>query len=156
MLADHLEDYPLPHDFVIFDCPGTIEKMHSISLAACTDIILTLKPEDKDVDAVAKAITWIYDQTRVLRLQPAPKIAGLLPNGFKDRAMHRDNLGLSKSDRPSLYDVMTHFDIPVFPVIKDQAHIANAGANGLPLGLFRPGESANQVYKQVAKALMED
>jgi len=91
-----------------------------------------------------------------LRLKPAPEILGLVPNSFKDRAMHRDNLGSGvDKERVSLYDIMDNLGITVFPVVKDQAHIANAGANGLPLGLFRPGEAANEIYAQIAKSIVE-
>lgn len=154
LLADNLEDYPLPHDIVIFDCPGTIEQMHTVALAASTHSLFTIKPEDKDVDALAKLIEWFYEKRDALRLRPTPDILGIVPNGFKDRAMHRDNLGLGSRDRTSLYDVMEEIGIPVFPVIKDFAHIANAGANGLPLGLFRPGESMNEIYEHIAQAII--
>ena len=157
LLADKLEDYPLPHDVLIFDCPGTIEQMHTIALAASTHAILTIKPEDKDVDALAKLIEWFYEKRDALRLKPTPEILGLVPNGFKDRAMHRDNLGTgSDPKRVSLYDIMEHLGINVFPDIKDQAHIANAGANGLPLGIFRPGEGANAIYTQIAETISKE
>lgn len=156
LLADKLEDYPLDHDVIIFDCPGTIEQMHTVALAASTHALLTIKPEDKDIDALAKLVEWFYEKRDALRLKPAPDILGLVPNGFKDRAMHRDNLGSgADKERVSLYDIMNNLGITVFPVIKDQAHIANAGANGLPLGLFRPGEAANEIYAQIAKSIVE-
>lgn len=156
LLADKLEDYPLEHDVVIFDCPGTIEQMHTVALAASSHALLTIKPEDKDIDALAKLVEWFYEKQDALRLRPAPQILGIVPNGFKDRAMHRDNLGAgTDKDRMNLYDIMENLGILVFPVIKDQAHIANAGAHGLPLGLFRPGEATNEIYAQIAKHLVE-
>lgn len=155
LLADKLEDYPLTHDIIILDCPGTIEQMHTVALAASTHVLLTIKPEDKDIDAVAKLIEWFYEKRDALRLRPAPEIIGIVPNGFKDRAMHRDNLG-SGSEGPNLYSIMKNLGITVFPIIKDLAHIANAGANGLPLGLFRPGEETNKTYKQIAESVIKE
>lgn len=161
LLADHLDDYPLPHDIIIFDCPGTIEQLHTCVLAATTDIIITLKPEDKDIDAVAKLIQWFFEKRKKLRLdklrdQP-PAIRGVLPNGFKDRAMHRDNMGLGKlPEEETLVGVMKEMGIALFPRIKDAADIANAGAHGLPLGIFRPGNEANKVYAKIAMHLMEN
>lgn len=155
LLADKLEDHPLPHDIVIFDCPGTIEQMHTVALAASTHALFTIKPEDKDVDALAKLVEWFYEKRDALRLRPTPEILGIVPNGYKDRAMHRDNLGMgSDRNRISLYDIMDKLGIVVFPVVRDLAHIANAGANGLPLGLFRPGEQANEMYAQIAEAVI--
>lgn len=155
LLADKLEDHPLPHDVLIFDCPGTIEQIHTVALAASTHILLTLKPEDKDIDALAKLLNWIYDTRKELRLKPTPQILGVVPNGFKDRAMHRDNLGLSKlADIESLPDILAQMGIALFPTIRDSAYIANAAAAGLPLGIYRPGEPINDIYQTVAKAIM--
>jgi chromosome partitioning protein len=157
LLADKLEDYPLPYDVIIFDCPGTIEQMHTVALAASTGILITLKPEDKDIDAVAKLMEWFYEKREALRLKPSPEILGVVPNGYKDRAMHRDNLGQGKQvEGATLYDIMASFSIPVFSTISDHAHIANAGANGLPLGIFRPGESANRIYAEIAENVIGD
>lgn len=156
LLADKLEDYPLDHDIIIYDCPGTIEQIHTVTLAASTHILLTLKPEDKDIDAVAKLLNWIYESRQALRLQPKPEILGVVPNGFKDRAMHRDNLGLSNIEGiESLPDILQQLGIPMFPVIKDSAYIANAAAAGLPLGIYRPGEVINGIYQKIATAVLD-
>jgi chromosome partitioning protein len=156
LLADKLEDHPLPHDVVIFDCPGTIEQVHTVALAASTHILLTLKPEDKDIDALAKLLNWIYETRRDLRLKPTPEILGVVPNGFKDRAMHRDNLGLSQLEGvESLPVILNQMNIPLFPTIRDSAYIANAAAVGLPLGIYRPKEPINEIYKDIAVAITQ-
>ena len=161
LLLDHLDDYPLPHDIIIFDCPGTIEQLHTCVLAAATDVVIILKPEDKDIDAVAKLIQWFFEKRKKLRLdklrEHPPMIRGVLPNGFKDRAMHRDNMGIGKlPEDETLVGIMQAMEIELFPKIKDAADIANAGANGLPLGIFRPGNAANKVYEHIATRLMEN
>ena len=156
LLADALEDHPLPHDVVLIDCPGTVEQLHIAALAASTDILITLKPEDKDLDAFAKLLEWISTTRTELRLKPAPQIMGVVPNGAKDRAMHRDNLGLSNIEGlVSLPDIMKRLGIPIFPTVRDSAHIANSAAAGLPLGLYRPGESSNRIYEQIAKTIIQ-
>lgn len=156
-LADAFEDHPLPHDFILIDCPGTIEQLHVSALSASTEILITLKPEDKDLDAMAKLLEWITLTRNELRLKPAPKILGVLPNGVKDRAMHRDNLGLSEiKDLVSLPDIMRKMNIHMFSPIKDSAQIANAAAAGLPLGLFRPGDPSNKHYEQIANYVIQE
>ena len=157
LLADALEDHPLPHDVIIIDCPGTVEQLHIAALAASTDILITLKPEDKDLDALAKLLEWISTTRTELRLKPAPQIMGVVPNGAKDRAMHRDNLGLSNIEGlVSLPDIMKRLGIHIFPTIKDSAYIANAAAAGLPLGLYRPGEPTNKIYELIAKTVIQE
>lgn len=155
LLADALEDRPLPHDVVLIDCPGTIEHLHIAALSASTDVLLTLKPEDKDMDAMAKLLEWISVTRSELRLKPVPQIFGVVPNGAKDRAMHRDNLGQSKGVE-GLPDIMRQMQIRVFPTIKDSAYVANAAAAGLPLGLYRPGEKINRLYEKIAMAVIEE
>ena len=156
-LSDALEDFPLPHDFVLIDCPGTIEQLHIAALSASTEILITLKPEDKDLDAMAKLLEWITITRNELRLKPVPRILGVVPNGVKDRAMHRDNLGLSEiQGLICLPDIMKKMDIHMFNPIKDSAHIANSAASGLPLGLFRPGDSSNKLYEQIAKYILKE
>ena len=154
LLADALEDHPLLHDIVLIDCPGTIEHLHIAALSASTDVLITLKPEDKDMDAMAKLLEWISTTRTELRLKPAPQIMGVVPNGAKNRAMHRDNLGLS--DIQGLPDIMRHMQIRLFPTLKDSAYIANAAAAGLPLGLYRSGDPSNQIYKKIANTIAEE
>jgi chromosome partitioning protein len=157
LLADALEDHPLPHDVVLIDCPGTIEQLHVAALSASTGVLITLKPEDKDLDAMAKLLEWISTTRSELRLKPAPRIIGVVPNGAKNRAMHRDNLGLSGIEGViGLPEIMKQMQIPMFPTIKDSAYIANAAAAGLPLGLYRSSDPSNQVYKRIATAIIKE
>lgn len=156
LLADAFEDHPLPHDVILIDCPGTIEQLHISALAASTGILVTLKPEDKDLDAMGKLLEWISATRGQLRLKPAPEVIGVVPNGVKKRAMHRDNLGQSNIEGVvGLTDVMKQLAIPVFPPIKDSANIANAPAVGLPLGLHRPKDPSNAIYAEIASAIIE-
>lgn len=155
MLADALEDYPLTHDVVLFDCPGTIERFHEVTLTASTQVLIVTKLDDKDVDAALKLCSWIYTARKDLRIKPPPEILGLVPNGFrKDRAMHRGNMGTDPER--SLPAALEALSIKLFPTIKDSAHLANAGANGLPLGIYRPGEPINQVFEKIASNIIEE
>lgn len=155
LLADALEDYPLAHDIILIDCPGTIEHLHVAALAASTDVLITLKPEDKDMDAMAKLLEWISNTRSELRLKPAPEVLGIVPNGAKNRAMHRDNLGLTE-DIQGLPDIMQQMQIRMFPTIKDSAYVANAAAAGLPLGIYRPGEPINKLYEKIALEIIDE
>lgn len=152
LLADALEDHPLPHDVVLIDCPGTIERYHEVALAASNAVLVAIRPVDKDVDAGFKLIDWIYRTCKSLRLKPSPEILGVFVNGYrKDLAMHRDNMG----DDPerSLPLALKNMGIWMFPVVRETAHLANASASGLPLGIWRPGEDANSSFEEIAKAI---
>jgi chromosome partitioning protein len=70
--------------------------------------------------------------------------------------MHRDNLGLSQLEGvESLPVILNQMNIPLFPTIRDSAYIANAAAVGLPLGIYRPKEPINEIYKDIAVAITQ-
>lgn len=153
LLADALEDAPLPHDVLLIDCPGTIERYHEVALAASTAVLVVMRPVDKDVDAGFKLLNWVYQARKNLRLKPPPQILGVCVNGYrKDLAMHRDNMG-TDPDR-SLPITLSEMGITLFPTIRETAHLANASANGLPLGIWRPGEESNLSFAEIAKAII--
>ncbi|MEO1144424.1 MAG: ParA family protein [Cyanobacteria bacterium J06638_22] len=154
LLADALEDHPLPHDVLLLDCPGTIERFHEVALSASTHVLVVIRPVDKDIDAGFKLLNWIYDARKILRLKPAPEILGVCPNGFrKDLAMHRDNMG--NDPERSLPEALKAIGIHEFPTIRESAHLTNASANGLPLGIWRTGESINKAFEDIAQTIVE-
>lgn len=153
LLADALEDSPLPHDVLLIDCPGTIERYHEVALAAASAVLVVIRPVDKDVDAGFKLLDWIYRTRKQLRLKPNPEVLGVCINGYrKGLAMHRDNMG----DDPerSLPLALAEMGIDLFPTIRDTAHLSNASANGLPLGIWRPGEDANRSFEAIARTII--
>ena len=154
LLADAMEDSPLPHDIVLMDCPGTIERYHEIALSACTEVLIAIRPVDKDIDAGFKLLNWVYETRRILRLKPPPEILGVIINGYrKDLAMHRDNMG--EDPERSLPIALDNMGIHLFPTIRESAHLANCSANGLPLGIWRSGEEINLVFEAIAKAIID-
>lgn len=154
-LVDSLEDHPLHHDTILFDCPGTIERFHEVALCASTGVLVVSKLEDKDIDACFKLFTWVFNSQKALRIKPPPNVIGLVPNVYrKERAMQRDNLH-GKDDQLGLKGVLNEMNIRLFPPIRDSAYIANAGAYGLPVGLYRPGEEVNRQFEVIARTIME-
>ncbi|MEO0985323.1 MAG: ParA family protein [Cyanobacteria bacterium J06639_14] len=162
ILMDRLEDYPLPHDYLIYDCPGTIDIFHKIALTASDFVLIPVQPDNKDMLGAGTLLSWIFEMISVLRLRPAPQILGVVPNRVRlsDRAAHRDNLGLStrartENDSPSLPEILQSMQIHCFKMIKDSAEIGNAASLGLPLKAHRPGHAANKNFQAIVKALME-
>lgn len=159
LLSDAIEDHPLPHDVVILDCPGTIERYHEIALAASTHVLIVLRPETKDINAGFKLIDWVYQYRRRLRLKPAPEILGIVPNGFqKDVATHRNYMGEGilpvEETLPAILRSMAE-PIQLFSTIRSTRHLGNAGDYGLPLGLYRSGEEVNKVFVKIAQTIVD-
>lgn len=162
MLADWLEDFPLPHDVLIYDCPGTVDILHKVALSASSLVLVPIQPDNKDMLSCGTLLGWIYEMIGILRLRPTPKILGVVPNRVRlnDRAAHRDNLGLAtrtrtEDEQPTLPEILGEMGIRCFDLIKDSAEIGNAASVGLPLRVFRSGHKANQNFKQIANAILE-
>jgi len=160
ILRDRLEDYPLPHDYLIFDCPGTIDLAHKMALTAANFILIPIQPDSKDMMSAATLLGWVMEKSDKLRLRPAPNILGVVPNRVQNRALHRDNLGLTDKpadgdDFPTLPDLLHQVGVHCFNYIKDSAEISNAAAAGMPLRAYRPGHKANQNFQEIARALID-
>lgn len=156
VLRDRLEDHPLPHDFLIFDCPGTVDLMHKIALTACDYIIIPATPDAKGFYAVATLLEWFYENVRRLRLRPAPQIFGVVPNRVQAIAQHQGVLGEKENGSLTLPDLLESHDIKMFSPIREYAEISKSVMEGgLPLRAYRPGHPANQLFQAVAKELIE-
>ncbi len=153
LLADCLQDYPLPHDLIIFDCPATLGPLPLMTLAASTHIVVPVQVEPKSIQGSARLLEWYYYHCRHLRLKPQPEILGFVPNQYDSRrAAHRQLL-------QSLPDQLEQMNIRAFPAIRDSAEFVNASGQGLPLHLYRPSHPAKGDFKEITlhlAALMEN
>lgn len=158
VLRDRLDDYPLPHDFLFYDCPGTVDLIHKVALSACDYVLIPIQPDAKGVFAVASLLSWFYENVRRLRLRPEPKILGVIPNRVQAIAQHQSILGarVSNSGTPSLPELLGPRGITLFSAIKEYADISKAALEGgLPLRSFRPGHQANALFREIADVLIK-
>jgi chromosome partitioning protein len=159
VLQDRLEDFPLPHDFLIFDCPGTVDLLHKVALTACDYVLIPVQPDAKGVYAVATLLTWFFQQVKRLRLRPAPKILGVVPNRVQTTVQHQDVLGLREErnmgDMPTLPDLLKGRGVYCFAPIREYADISKSIMDGMPLKAYRPAHKANALFKGIAHTLVE-
>jgi len=145
VLADRLADYPLPHDFLIFDCPATLGPLPLVALSAATHVLIVCQLEPKSLAALAALLTWIFEVIRRLRLNPAPTILGVVPSQYDRR------LAIHRRLNAELIPVTQQIGIKCFNPIRHSADFKNASAKGLPLHLFRPNHPAIQDLSQVVE-----
>ena len=147
LLADRLQDYPLSHDLIIFDCPATLGPLPLIALAASTHILVPVQLEPKSIQGSAKLLEWLYLSKKQLRLKPEPELIGFIPNQYDaKRAAQRQLL-------ESLPEKLAQINIRCFPAIRDSAEFVNASARGLPLPLYRPSHPASRDLKKITDEL---
>ncbi|MDV2998060.1 MAG: Sporulation initiation inhibitor protein Soj [Chroococcidiopsis sp. SAG 2025] len=150
LLSDRLSDYPLPHDFVIIDCPATLEPLPLTALAASTHVLIPIQPEYKASQGAAAMIEWYYYNCKQLRLRPTPKILGMVPTRWKS------DWGAHRSIVEELPIVCQNLGIQYFNPIRESADILNASGRGLPLGIYRPGKGAREDFQPIVNALIQE
>jgi chromosome partitioning protein len=164
-LKDKLEDFPLNSDLIIFDTPASLEPMGLIALAACTHVLVPIKPEYKDTGSFAGFLDWFYSKVDDLRLKPQPEILGFVPTrvDLYDVGAHRDILGLDKKGKlrtdidpeKTLPYLIEQMGIHCFPFIRESNYYLKASGSGLPLNLYRPGCDAAEDFKPIVSSLIK-
>ncbi|MEL6382682.1 MAG: ParA family protein [Cyanobacteria bacterium J06626_18] len=148
VIADRFRKYPLPHEVIILDCPGTQSAMTTAALAASTHILLPVQLEVK-IATTPSLITWCFKTSEELFLEPPPQILGIVPNNYdKSGTVHRQCI----EQLPSIADGL---GVRLFEAIPTSKEIINAAMTGLPLKKHRPGHPANKRFKQIADAVKE-
>lgn len=150
LLGDRLQDYPLPHDVVIFDCPATLGPLPLIALSACTHLLIPMQVEPKSADGAGKLLEWFYGNFRRLRLQPEPEILGFVPNQYDQRlAIHRNIL-------EQLAPQLEKLNIRCFQPIRFSSEFKNASAKGQPIQMYRPGHPACSDFDPIIEQLHQE
>jgi chromosome partitioning protein len=147
-IADLLKKFPLPHEVIILDCPGTQSAMTTAALAASTHLLLPVQLEVK-IATTPSLISWCFRTSEELFLEPPPQILGIAPSNYdKSGTVHRQCM----EQLPSIADSL---GVHLFEAIPSSKEIINAAMVGLPLRKHRPGHPANQGFKQIADAVKE-
>lgn len=149
LLQDRLQDFPLPQQLLIFDCPATLGPLTQLALAACTHILIPVQLQPKSVQCAAKLIEWIYQSQNQLRLRPTPEILGLVPNQYdQKRAIERQ----ISEDLPQAFSAR---GIKCYSPIRVTSEFVNASAAGLPLEVHRPTHKANKDFQPITKTIAQ-
>jgi chromosome partitioning protein len=149
-LLDRFTDYPLPHDIVILDCPGSLGPGTALALAVATHILIPFQTEPKSIHAIGYLIDYYFQQIRELRLKPHPKILGLVPSQYqKDNATHRRIL----KDLPKALSSLG-YDYPTYSPIRYSREFQKSSACGLPLFAYRPGHPATADFEPIVSDLL--
>ena len=148
LLADRLQDFPVEHDVIIFDCPATLGALPQIAISASTHLLVPLQVEPKSTSGAGKLLEWFYATVRQLRLNPEPELLGIVPNQYDQRiAIHRNIL-------EELTPQLDALGINCFSPIRFSSEFKNASARGLPLHSVRPGHSACKDFAPITDAIL--
>ena len=146
-LKDVLEDNPLPHKILIFDCPTTLDILTRAAIAAATHLLIVIQLEYKSVDGATNLLEWLYGAFEKLRLRPAPELLGIVPNHYdREAAAHRNF-------KESLKEGFEQIGLEFFPPIRASNEFKNSTGRGLPLGLYRPGHKACKDFTLIVEKI---
>jgi len=165
ILKHRLEDYPLTEvDVVIIDTPGSIEPMGLVGLAACTHLLIAVKPESKDSWSSSDLLSWFYEKVESLRLRPKPQILGFVPSrvNLQKFAEHRKTLGLAEDGKPNakiapedtLPFQLQRMGITCFPFIRESGYFLSASSAGVPVNIYRPGDEVSKSFDPIADKIV--
>lgn len=163
ILKERLEDYPLDADVIIFDTPASLEPLGLLALAACTHVLVAIKPEPKDSKLSAKMITWFYRNVKKLRLKPHPEILGFVPSRIDlSMALHRNLLGLTKKGEvnekiaveKTLPHTLDQLGYLCFPAVHESGFFLSASNEGIPVQIHRPGDKVSKSFQSIAEKVI--
>ena len=149
LLADRLDDFPLPHQILLIDCPATFGTLCENAVAAATHLLIPLQLEVKAVAGLNDLVQKVVDLSRELKLKPRPPIMGLVPSLYnKDLAIHRQYAD-------ELPEIARMLGTKAYPTIRLSTEFKNACAYGLPLRKYRPGHAANGDFNELANDIAQ-
>jgi chromosome partitioning protein len=144
LLADRLDDFPLPHQILLIDCPATFGTLCENAVAAATHLLIPLQLEVKAIAGLNDLVEKVIDLSKQLKLKPRPPIMGLVPSLYnKDLAIHRQYA-------EELPEIAQMLGTKAYPTIRLSTEFKNSCAYGLPLRKFRPGHAANGDFTELA------
>ncbi len=147
MLADKLNDYPLPHDLVILDCPATLGRLNLVALGACTHVIIPIQLEPKSASGAAELLEFYFIECRRLRLDPYPPVLGIVPNQYRaNQAIHKNIL----EQLPGVIENLNLGSASCYPPVRFSYEFSNTSALGLPLHLYRKNHPACNDFAKIA------
>ncbi len=149
-LAKRFKQYPINKDFIIIDCPATLEPLPFVALAASTHVLLPIHPEYKAGFGTATMLAWFDKKINDLDRDPPPKIVGMVVSRIKSDWEFQQKIA------NSIEVVAKRRKLRYFTPIPENAYIAKAAGKGLPLGLYRRNEPVRKQYLEIAQALIDE
>lgn len=147
VLADRLLDYPLSQDLVILDCPATLGILNEAALAASTHLLVPVQLTYKSVKGSIGLLEWYRATCKELRLNPAPKFLGFVPNQYDSSE------AAQKKILVELPHQLTQLKLHCYKAIRYSSEFNNANGKGLPLPLYRPHHPASGDFKAICDDL---
>lgn len=148
VLSDRFEDFPLPHQLVILDCPATLGELNDVALAVATHMLIPVELSPKSLTGANVLLSWYRGACKKLRLNPYPEILGFVPTKYdSSEATQRDLLS-------QLPEMLAPLKIKSYPHLRYSCEFSNASGKGIPLHLHRPTHKAIKDFYPICQELL--
>lgn len=134
------------YDFVLLDCPPTLDLLTLNALVACDSVLIPIQCEYYALEGVSELLDTLMRVRRTLN--PALAIEGILLTMYDDRT------NLSKQVSADLH---SFFGSQVFKtVIPRNVRLAEAPSHGKPIIFYDINSKGAEGYMQLAKEVMDN
>lgn len=140
VLADVLQDHPLPHALILLDCPASLGTLSDVALAASTHVLVPIEVSPKSLTGSNALLNWFRVSCRKMRLDPTPQMLGFVPTQYnKDEAQQKGLMA-------TLPDVLKAQKIHCYPPLRYSREFKNASGRGIPLQIYKPAHPAGKDF----------
>jgi chromosome partitioning protein len=132
-------------DYVLVDCPPSLNVLTVNALTACDAVLVPLQTEYFALEGLAQLVATI--QAVKANLNPTLEIQGVVLTMFDKRTTLSEQVA---------QEVRAHFPDKVYEtVIPRNVRISEAPSHGLPAIIYDPSATGSKAYVQLAKELIE-
>ena len=146
VLKEKLEPVRRRYDFVVIDCPPSLNLLTINAFVASDEVIIPLQCEYFGMKGMQQLLNTV-DRVKA-KLNPKLRVAGILPTIFKARTLHSQEV---------LQAVKDHFGTIVFDfAIKDSIRFAESPLAGVSILQYAGASDGARSYRALAEAVMEN
>jgi chromosome partitioning protein len=143
-LRQVIEDLPPGYDFVLLDCPPTLDLLTLNALVASGSVLVPIQCEYLALEGVSELLDTLMRIRRTLN--PALSIEGILLTMYDERT----NLS-----RQVAADLRSFFGAQVFnAVIPRNVRLAEAPSHGKPISIYDNSSKGAEAYLQLAREVI--
>jgi chromosome partitioning protein len=146
VLKEKLEAVRRRYDFIVIDCPPSLNLLTINAFVASDEVIIPLQCEYFGMKGMQQLLNTV-DRVKA-KLNPKLRVAGILPTIFKARTLHSQEV---------LQAVKDHFGTIVFDfAIKDSIRFAESPLAGASILQYAGASDGARSYRALAEAVMEN
>ena len=146
VLREKIKNIRGGYDFILIDCPPSLGLLTINALVAADFVLIPVKTDNLSFHGVARLFQTI-EQIQS-ELNPALRVAGLLPTQYNPRNLH-DNEVLD-----GVREALAGQPVRIFDPVNRSTAFDKATSLGVPTVAITPASPSVQSYHQVADALI--